>query len=90
MAMATANEPGKNDLKHLLQRTADLPSDPAASGAARIKTLGDPPGDERLDLLGQLLDAPGTTRPGEFTKRDQQRHPRPNTFGCGSPGGTSC
>ena len=75
-----ANEPGKHDLKHLLQRTSDLTSDPAVSGAARIKTLGNPLDDKRLDLLGQLPDASGTARPGELAEGNKQRHTRPNAL----------
>src|SRR6266568_3344208 len=76
--MGTDNEPGNNNPEPLLQRTANLASDPAVSGPARIKTL-DPHGDERLDMLGQLRDAPGTARPRELAEGNQQRHPHVNT-----------
>lgn len=50
-AMGTLNETGHNNPEPLLQRTANLASDAAVSGAARLKTL-DSHGDERLDMLG--------------------------------------
>ena len=45
---AAAEEPRKDNPQHLLDRTADLPGDLAASGAARAKTLGNPSGTTRL------------------------------------------
>ena len=73
-----ANEPGKDDLQHLLDRTADLPGNLARTGTPRAETLSDPLGDERLNVLGQVFDAAGAARPGELPERNQQRHPPAN------------